>query len=91
MSTKELSIKVKEIKELTRMKEELEAEISSIQDEIKTVMTEQNVDELVTNEYKIRWKEVESKRFDTTAFKQKYLDLYNQFTKCAVCRRFTIA
>ena len=73
------------------MKEELEAEISSIQDEIKAVMTEQNVDELVTNEYKIRWKEVESKRFDTTSFKQKYSDLYNQFTKCSICRRFTIA
>ena len=39
-------------------------------------MTEQNVDELVTSEYKIRWKEVESKRFDTTSFKQKYSDLY---------------
>ena len=72
-----LQAKVKEIKEFTIMKEELEAEITSLQDEIKAEMMAQNVNELTTNEYKIRWTDVTSNRFDTTTFKVKYTDLYN--------------
>ena len=83
--------RVKEMRELQRMAEELQAEITTIQDEIKQEMTEQNVDELVAGEYKIRWAEVISKRFDTTAFKNKYQDLYSQYVKESVTRRFSVA
>lgn len=91
MSTNNIESKVKELKELQRMSEELTAEIESIKDELKAEMAARNTDEITTTEYKIRYKEVTSNRFDTTSFKAKYSDLYKQFTKTTTSKRFTIA
>lgn len=91
MSEKSLRNKVKELKELQVMAEELAAEITSIQDEIKSEILSRNTDEVITGEYKIRYKEVVSSRFDSKAFKDKYSDLYNQFLKTTTTKRFTIA
>jgi len=38
----------------------------------------------------ITWKEQQSKRFDQTAFKAAYPDLFEQFTKVAASRVFRI-
>lgn len=51
MSTHELQAKVRELKELKRMAEELEAEITTIEDTIKAAMG--NREEIVAGEYKI--------------------------------------
>lgn len=91
MSTIELTSKVKELKELKMMAEELAAEITAIEDTIKAEMTARETDELITGEYKIRWKKVVSNRFDTTSFKKTHADLYEQYTKTTETRRFTIA
>ena len=91
MSTIELTSKVKELKELKMMAEELAAEITAIEDTIKAEMTARETEELITGEYKIRWKKVVSNRFDTTAFKKTHADLYEQYTKTTETRRFTVA
>lgn len=91
MTNKTIESKAKEIKELLRMKEELETEIASLQDELKAELTERSTDELIAGEYKIRYKAVTSNRFDTATFKAKYEELYNQFVKQTTSRRFTIA
>ncbi|MBQ8524377.1 MAG: hypothetical protein IJ457_07130 [Clostridia bacterium] len=91
MSTQELTKKVRELKELKTMAEELAAEITAIEDEIKGVMTAQGTDELSVDVFKIRWKAVETTRFDSTAFKNAYTDLYCKFTKRTSSKRFTIA
>ena len=91
MSTIELTSKVKELKELKMMAEELSAEITAIEDVIKAEMTARETDELITGEYKIRWKKVVSNRFDTTSFKKTHADLYEQYTKATETRRFTVA
>jgi predicted phage-related endonuclease len=90
MEKQELIKKVRELKELQVMADELQAEITAIQDELKAEMTIQNVTELQVDVFKIRWTPVTSNRFDTTAFKKIYNDLYNQFTKVVESRRFTI-
>jgi predicted phage-related endonuclease len=54
-------------------------------------MTAKNVTELKAGLFKIRWIPVTSNRFDTTAFKNKYADLYKQFIKVIESRRFSIA
>ena len=87
----ELQAKVKELKELKIMAQELAAEITGIEDEIKAEMLSQGVDELITAEYRIRYKLVESTRFDTTAFKKAHADIYGLFTKQTATRRLTIA
>ena len=83
--------KAKEIKELLRMKEEIEVEIASLSDELKVGLIERGVDELVIGEYKIRYKEVVSNRFDTTTFKTKHEEIYKQFVRQITSKRFTIA
>lgn len=91
MSTNELSSKVRELKELKAMAEELAAEITAIEDSIKAEMTARETDELQVDVFKIRWTKVVSSRFDTTAFKKAMPDLAAQFTKETSSRRFSIA
>ncbi|MBE6964578.1 MAG: hypothetical protein E7441_00915 [Ruminococcaceae bacterium] len=91
MTTQNINEKIRELKELTRMAEEIEAEQEAIKDELKREMELRQVDEISTNEYKVRYKQVTSTRFDSTAFKSKYADLYEQFTKTTTFKRFSIA
>lgn len=91
MSTNELLSKVRELKELQTMAEELQAEINSIQDAIKAQMSARGVDEMVVDVFKIRWKVVKSSRFDTAAFKATHAELYKQYTKEIETRRFTVS
>lgn len=91
MSTHELTSKVRELKELKAMAEELAAEITSIEDEIKAEMTARNTEEMTVDVFKVRWTKVTSNRFDTTAFKKTHGDLYEQYTKTTESRRFSIA
>lgn len=91
MSANDLTAKVRELKELKTMAEELQAEINTIEDAIKAEMTARNTDEMTVDVYKIRWTEVTSSRFDTTAFKVTHKELYNQYTKQTISRRFSVA
>jgi predicted phage-related endonuclease len=89
MSEKEITAKVRELRELMAMADELNAEITAIQDTIKGFMGER--EELKAGEYKIRYNTVKSSRFDTTAFKATHQELYNQYAKQTVTRRFSVA
>lgn len=90
MNKQELENQVKELKELKLMQEELQAEITTIEDRIKAEMTAQNVNELHAGIFKIRWVDVTSNKFDTTSFKKIYADLYNQFLKQSNSKKFSI-
>lgn len=83
--------KVRELKELKAMAEELAAEIAAIEDDIKAEMTERSVEEMTVDVYKIRWTKVLSSRFDTSAFKKTMPELAQQFTRQSESRRFSIA
>ena len=89
MSNNELASKARELKELKAIAEELTAEITALEDEIKAVMTERNVDELSVDVFKFRWKTVSSMRFDSTGLKKANPELYQQFSKPTVYRRFS--
>ena len=91
MSANEMTAKIRELKELKAMADELAAEIAAIEDEIKAEMTARNVDELAVDVYKIRWTTVSGARFDTTTFKKAMPELYQRFTKQTSSRRFTVA
>ncbi len=86
-----MTAKVRELKELKAMAEELAQEITAIEDEIKAELTARNAEEMTVDVYKIRWTRVTSSRFDTTSFKKAMPDLYGQFTKTSESRRFSIA
>lgn len=91
MSKNEMTSKVRELKELKAMADELAAEITAIEDSIKADMTAQGVEELTVDVFTVRYKTVTSNRFDTTEFKKTHADLYAQYTKQTESRRFTVA
>lgn len=91
MTMKELEMKALEIKELERMKDELEAEISAMADEIKAEMTAQGTDSLVAGAFKITWKMITSSRLDTTALKKALPEVAARFMKETSARRFVIS
>ena len=88
MSNPNMEAKVKELMELKRMKEELEAEITAMEDEIKSVMGDEET--LLAGAFKVSWKSVTSSRLDTTALKKALLDIASKFMKQTTSRRFCI-
>ena len=88
MSNPSLAPKIKELIELRRMKEELDNEISSIEDEIKQVMG--NEETLIAGPFKVDWKTVVSSRVDTTALKKALPEIAERFMKQTTTRRFCV-
>ena len=91
MSINELDMKVKELRELRRMADELQAEIDSAQDAIKAHMDSQGVDTLAGTDWKVTWKPVTSSRMDTSALKKALPEISERFMKSVTCRRFVLA
>ena len=79
MSINEMDSKVKELRELRRMADEMTAEIDSIQDTINGV------------DWRVTYKAVTSSRIDTGALKKALPDLAQQFTRTTTARRFSLA
>ena len=88
MSNPNMEIKVKELLELKRMKEELEAEITSMEDEIKSVMGKEET--LFAGAFKVTWTPYTSSRFDSTRFRKEHADLAAAYTKTTTTRRFSV-
>ena len=91
MSTIEIASKVAELRELKRMAEDLNAEIEALQDSIKDHMAANEDDELAGTDWKITWKLVKTRRFDSKAFKATHAELYDQYCTESASRRFTVA
>lgn len=91
MNINEMDGKIRELRELRRMADELATEIDTIQDAIKAEMTAAGVDTLTGSDWKATWKPITSSRIDTAALKKALPDLSQQFTKTTVVRRFCVA
>lgn len=91
MSIIDMDSKIKELRELRRMADELTAEMESITDSIKRHMDAEGVDTLNGTDWKVTYKAVTSSHLDTTALKKALPDLTAQFTKTTTARRFCIA
>ena len=91
MSKNEIITKIEQLKEWEAILEEAQTEVEALRDTIKAQMLEENTEELEVGTYIIRWTSVLSNRFDSTAFKKEYADLYKSFTKQVASKRFSIA
>lgn len=89
MSIKEIEAKAKELQELKRMREELDAEIATLEDAIKASMGDQ--EQVIAGAFRITWKSITSSRFDSSAFKKANPDLAAQFIKTSTVKRFSVA
>lgn len=72
------------LEELKELKEEKEAEI-------KKLLDEAGIEELQVGAYTVRFSNIVRNNFNTSAFKKKYLELYNAFIKQTNYRKFTIS
>ena len=88
MSNPAMEAKIKELMELKRMKEELEQEITAMEDAIKSVMGSEET--LIAGAYKVSWTPFTSSRIDTAALKKALPDVAAAYTKTATVRRFTV-
>lgn len=81
---------IDEIKKYEMKKKELEEKINTNKKCVKIIMNEEGVDEIRTEKYIVRNKEVTSNRFDTTRFKKDHKDLYEAYIVTSTSERFTI-
>ena len=88
MSNPNMESKVKELMELRRMKEEIEAEIAAAEDEIKGVMGDEET--LLAGAFKVDWKTVITSRIDTAALKRVMPEIAERFMKQTTTRRFCV-
>lgn len=91
MSQNEIVSKIEQLKEWEAILEEAQSEVEALRDCIKAQMLERGTEEMQAGTYIIRWTSVLSNRFDSTAFKKEYAELYQSFIKQVASRRFTIA
>lgn len=77
--------------EYNRMKEELDAEIETLKDALKTYMAENNTDTISGTEHRATWKTVKSNRFDSAALKADAPELYAAYVKTSETKRFMFA
>ena len=83
--------KVEELREWQKLLDEAEAMVETLKDFIKAEMEERGVEEMSAGSYICRFTTVLSNRFDTTAFKKQYADMYKAYTKQVKSRRFTVS
>ena len=88
MSNPNLEPKIRELLELKRMKEELEQEITAAEDEIKSIMGDEET--LLAGAFKVTWTPYTSTRFDSTRFKKDHAELAAAYTKTTTTRRFSV-
>ena len=74
--------------------EEKIAELSQMKEEkvnqIKELMEKEQLSELQAGTFTIRLSEVVRNNFNSSAFKKKYLELYNAFIKQSTYKKFSI-
>lgn len=89
MSIIEMENKARELQELKRMREELEAEITGLEDAIKAAMG--NEEQVTAGAFKITWKAVTSNRLDSSTLKKELPDVAARYMKQTTVRRFVVA
>lgn len=91
MSTIEMESMITKLQEWEELAKEAQAEAEAIRDTIKAEMLARETEELTAGRFIIRWTNVLSNRFDTTAFKKEHAEMYKLYTKQTTSRRFSVA
>lgn len=90
MSQNDIISKVAELQELKRMREELDAMIESISDELKAHMNASNTDMLTAGSFKVIFKAYTSSRLDTSTLKRELPEIVAKYSKQTTTRRLVI-
>ena len=91
MATNELISKLNDLAQLRRLADDLDAEITAIQDEIKAHMAAAQTDTLAAGAFRIVWKSVTSTRNDTAALRRELPEVWQEYGKTTTTKRFTVS
>ena len=90
MTNTQMIEQIKELNELEALLADVKAEADTIKDALKAELDEREVEEYDTGVYMIRYTSVLTQRFDTTAFKKDYKEVYAHYLKQTASKRFSI-
>ena len=82
---------IRQIKEYQDLQEQIKAELEVLKAEAIDYLNDEGIDEVLTDAGKITFRQIISRRFDSTAFKKVMPELYKAYTKQTASRRFTIS
>ena len=85
---KKLEAKVRELKELQRMAEELNTEMDTLKNDIRTTIGDR--EEVTVGAYRITNKAITSSRLDTNVLRKELPELAERFTKTTIVHRLVI-
>ena len=85
MSIQEINAAAKDLIDIRAMIAELEAQAEALTDKLKGAMVDQGTG------WRASWKNVNSRRFDSKAFKVDHADLYSQYSKATTSTRFVLS
>ncbi|WP_458398198.1 hypothetical protein [Anaerotignum sp.] len=91
MTERRIERRLKKLAELEQQIADLQMEAEAIKDEIKQDMEEKGIDEMCCKDKVIRWRTIQTNRLDGKALQKALPDIYRQFLKPCISRRFTIA
>ena len=90
MTQDELLRIVREIKTDKIMRDELDDNVKRNEEKLKAYMTRENIEYFNIDVFKVSWLKTVINRFNAERFKERYLDLYREYTSPTESRRFTI-
>ena len=90
MTKNEIIAMIETINNYDELAAKAKAKADAIRESLKEEMIRLDTEELAAGAYIIRYTNVISNRFDSTTFKRLYADLYKDFTKPSMSRRFSI-
>lgn len=91
MTERMIENRIKKLSELEEQITKLQEQADEIKGELKADLEEKGIDELKTKNFLIKWKGIVSSRLDGKALKAALPEIYSQYCKVSVSRRFTIA
>lgn len=91
MTNNEMIKVIEKMNEWETLMNEAKEQMTFYEDQIKAEMAERDVEEIDLGSSIVRWTSVLSSRFNTKEFKEKYAELYRQYTKEVPSRRFSIS
>ena len=90
MTDRQLKNRLQRLQDLEQQIKALEASADDLRAEIKATMEDRQTDELQVTGFIVRWKEVLSRRLDSTALKKALPDVWQTYSKESISKRFTV-
>lgn len=90
MTDEMVNEKIKSLRSYKRAAEELQHNISALEEELKEELERRGVEEIVTADYKVSWKTVSSTRLDTKALKAERPEIYARYAVTSGSKRFLV-